>query len=33
MPSVYLVLKCKWLESQGTAELRLPEAVLPEYSG
>lgn len=33
MPSVYLVLKFKCLESQETAELRFPEAVLYEHLG
>lgn len=33
MPSAYLVLKYKLLESEETAELRFPEAVLPEHSG
>lgn len=31
MPSGSLVLKYKWLEFQETAELRFPEAMLPEH--
>lgn len=33
MPSMYLVLKLRCLESQETAELRFPEEVLFEHLG